>query len=554
MDALLELIDTLIAYLLYGSKEELIKHKRLRTMRREMGFEQAKYVDKRGRRVNPRFASKLLQLYRVVESLNDLLSIKREASEELLADERLRDFLVLRRLPEESREDHLRFGYAQMQEKSGELAGDEEKTWKALEKDFKSFKERFKEANFLGFNEGMRQVERFASLLDFDFESCLGQFDAAQVGIGISANPTFSAIAADQVKKELLDLYFVMGKLEISSQLRTNLEYLLEFNRKESEQNRKILRENLDALALIMETELTAGILKTMLCILDFDPYLEPKCMEGGQNYLRAFLTKLDERFALNKERLQRNLLDEKLKLKIDKVFEGEALASTSPYDQEREKLLVEKGFPVFSYRQALRILKTYFTRSFTKGFYGSLKKVAQEGYFENRDFKTRYLDTLQRVEGCGEAVEGFLKSLSGRNSITMEDVVKILRKTSISDSERLTVKRFVKEANHRARQVVEENTRYLNDLLNSVGSIMEDYRAKNPRFVSNLRVIAGERSDDVMRKIEEGSTVLLHLVEIMKNYAVIRKEKKESNESGDSGSGPAETSTKTSSPTPSKE
>ncbi len=421
------------------------------------------------------------------------------------------------------------------------LAADEEGTWKALDKSFAKFKEHFKEANFLGFNDGLSQLERFASLLDFDFESCLGQFDTSQTGIGISPDPSFSAVASDQIKKELLDLFYVIGKLEITGNLRTNVEYLLEYNRKNSDQNSKLLRENLDSLVLLMENELNAEILKSMLRIIDFDPYLEPKCMEGGQNYIRVFLAKLDERYMLSKERLQRNLLDEKLKLKIDKVFEGEALDSTGPYDEERENLLVEKGFPVFSYRQALRILKTYLNRRFTKGFYGSLKKVAQEGYFENREFKSRYLDTLQRVEGCQVAIEKFEKSLSGRNSVTMEDVLKILRKPSISDSEALTVKRFVKDANHRARQVVEENTRYLNELLNSVGSIMEDYRAKNPRFVGNLRTIAGERSDDVMRKIEEGNTALTHLVEIMKNYAVIRKEKEDSNDSGTGAGGTTE-------------
>jgi hypothetical protein len=528
MNKLLELLDTLIAYILYGSEEELLKHKTLRSMRRELGPENAKFIDKRGRKVSSKFASKVLQLSRNIETLRELVPIHRKEHEELLSDEKLRDFLILRRLPEESRSEHLNFSYDVLAERVSHSMKEESVVWREIGNEFGKFKERFKDATFFGFDDGLAQLERFSSLMEFDFASFLSQFDPTVSGEGVPVSPNFVSISANQVYQDILDLYYIMGSLEITSALRTNLEYLLEYYKKYSETNIQILRESIDQVELLLEDSLSETVLRTIICFIEFDPYTEPKTMDAKKNYLEHFIAKREEQLDQNKERLQQSLLDEKLKLRVDKVFEGEELEEVSPYDGEHEQLFLDRGFPGFSQRRPLALLKSYYTRRFSKGFQGSLRKVADEGYFENREFKVNYNDTLSKVEGGVAAIEQFRNSLRGKGTMSIDDAVKVLKKESISETDAAAVKRFVRDTNGRARRIVEENSKNLNTLYQMVELIHNDYRAKNPRYVSNLRVIAGERSGEVMKKIEDGNSILSTFVEVLKNYAVIRSESDE--------------------------
>ena len=531
MEKLLELLDTLIAYLLYGGEEELLKHKSLRSMRRDLGPENAKFIDKRGRKISSKFASKVLQLYRVVDTLRELVPIHSKEHEELLSDEKLRDFLILRRLPEEGRSEHLNFSYEVLSERISQSKREESVLWREINREFGEFKERFKDAKFFGFDEGLAQLERFSSLMEFDFASFIAHFDPSFSGEGVPVSPDLSSISAKQVYQDILDLYYIMGSLEISSALRTNLEYLLEYYKKSSETNMQILRESLDQIELLVEDNLSETVLRTIICFIEFDPYTEPKTMDAKRSYLEHFLRNREEQLDQNKERLQQSLLDEKLKLRIDKVFEGEELEESTPYDEEWEKLFLEKGFPGFSQRRPLALLKSYYTRRFSKGLQGSLKKVADEGYFENREFKGNFIDTLSKVEGGTAEIEQFQNSLRGKGTMSIDDAVKVLKKESITETDAAAVKRFIRDTNGRARRIVEESAKNLSRLSQLVEVIHNDYRAKNPRYVSNLRVIAGERSGEVVKKIEDGNSVLSIFVEVLKNYAVIRTEHEEAQE-----------------------
>ncbi|MFP4490136.1 MAG: DUF5312 family protein [Spirochaetaceae bacterium] len=524
MEKFLDFIDTLIAYILYGNEDKLIKHKSLRNMRKELSSENSKFIGRQGKKVTSLFAAKVLQLYRNIDVLREIIPLDQKEREEILSDERMRDFLILRRLPEEGRGEHLDFSYEVLSEEVNTSNEDTEELWKKWNNNFSKFKENFKRENFFGFNEGLAQLERFSSLMEFDFTSFLAHFDPSFSGDTPAVSPGFSDVSANQVLQDLLDLYYIVGGLEISAALRTNLEYLLEFFNRYSETNARILRESVDQIEILLENSLGEQVLRTMICLIEFEPYEEPKRMALKRDYLTEFLEKREERFMHNKELLQRDLLDKKLKLHIDTVFEGEPLEETTPYDEENEKAFVEMGFPCFFQRKPLRLLKSYYTRRFNKGFYGSLKKVAAEGYFENRQFKESFTDTLFKVEGELAEIEQFLHSLSGKGSMSMEDALKILRKETISETEAVTLKRFVKDVNARARKVVEASAKNLNNLLYAVGRIVGDYRSKNPRFVSNLRVIAGERSAEVMRKIEDGNSVLTTFVEVLRSYTVVKE------------------------------
>ncbi|MFO7848529.1 MAG: hypothetical protein R6V67_01095 [Spirochaetia bacterium] len=151
MEKFLDFIDTLIAYILYGNEDKLIKYKSLRNMRKELGPENSKFIDKQGKKVSSYFPAKVLQLWRNIEILRDLIPIHQKEREEVLADEKLRDFLVLRRLPEDTRDEHLNFSYEVLSEEITASGEDTEEMWKRWDNEFSKFKENFNREHFFGF-------------------------------------------------------------------------------------------------------------------------------------------------------------------------------------------------------------------------------------------------------------------------------------------------------------------------------------------------------------------------------------------------------------------
>jgi hypothetical protein len=529
MDKLLELIDNIIAYLLYGGEEELHTHKQLRKIWKELRNRQLRYVDKKGHKLLPAFASRVLQLYRQVQSLQELLSLG-EQREELLEDERLLEYLITSRLDEASGVDRSTFTYDRLRERIAPLE-EQEREWNKLEKELAQFLGQFNSERFFDFNRSCFGLEQLYALLKFNFTSLLGQFASSQGAQVSTLNPTFVATSADQVEQELLDLYFIIEGFEVSPSLRALTEDVLHYIRKGSDANVQVLRETMDQLELLLDNELSPPTLKGLIRLIRQDPYFEPASMKPSRNYLNEYAAKLRERYGYNRERLQRELLHEQVELKVEKIFGEQELLSLEGYNREQDQFLAEHNFPCFSHLHPLEIIKSYAQWKLKKGLLGALKKVAEDGYFEDRNFRIHYEDAVKRAERINEDIEQFEQFMHGRGGLSIEDVRGMIERGGIKGREAQTIQRFVEEANAQAKKLVEKSTNIIYALYREVETVLADYKSNNPKHVSNIRVIGGERNSDMMQKIKSGRAELGELLDVLRKYAVIYKEEQREQE-----------------------
>ncbi len=531
MEKLLEILDNLIAYLLYGGEEELHRHKQLRKIWKDLRDRQLRYIDKQGKKLSISFPSRILQLYRLLQTFEELLELEK-SREALLDDERLLSFLVDRRLDESSGIDRSTFTYDRMRERIAPLEEQEqEQEWKTIEKELEKLIGQFESERFFGFNESCFGLEQFYALLRYDHSSLLSQFSAASVQPPHGVPSSFVPVSADQVEQELLDLYYILGDFAFGQNVRSMVEDLLRYYRKDSESNLQVLRETMDQLELLLESELAPQTLKKLLQIIRQDPYFEPKYMKPERDYVGEYSASLRERFGYNRDRLRRELLHERVEQKVRKIFGEQELLSSGGYNRENDQLLAERGLPCFSYLHPLEIIKSYVQWKLSKGFLGSVKKVREDGYFEDRNFRIYLEDALKRSEGIVHDIEQFEQFIHGRGSLSIEDVHKMLERGQLKGREAQTVQRFVEEANGQAKKLVDKATNILYALYREVETILADFKSNSPKKVTNVRVIGGDRNAELMDKIKAGHAELGELLDVLSKYAVIYNEEKKTQE-----------------------
>ena len=529
MEKLLEILDNLIAYLLYGGEEELHRHKQLRKIWKDLRDRQLRYIDKKGKRISNSFPSRILQLYRLLQTFDELLALDK-SRDELLEDERLLSFLVDHRLDESSGIDRSTFTYDRMRERIAPLE-EQDQEWKKIEKELEKLLGQFQSERFFGFNESCFGLEQFYALLRYDHASLLGQFTASSVQPSQEVPASFAPVSADQVEQELLDLYYIIGNFAFGPNVRAMVEDLLRYCRKDSESNIQVLRETMDQLELLLENELAPHTLKKLLQIIRQDPYFEPKFMKPERDYIGEYSTSLRERFGYNRDRLRRELLHERVEQKVEKIFGEQELLSPGGYNRENDQYLAERGFPCFSYLHPLEIIKSYAQWKLNKGFLGSVKKVNEDGYFEDRNFRIHLEDAVKRSEEITHDLEQFEQFIHGRGSLSIEDVQKMMERGKLKGREAQTVHRFVEEANGQAKKLVEKVTNILYALYREVETVLADFKSNSPKHVTNVRVIGGDRNAELMDKIKAGHAELGELLDVLSKYAVIYKEERKTQE-----------------------
>jgi hypothetical protein len=106
-----------------------------------------------------------------------------------------------------------------------------------------------------------------------------------------------------------------------------------------------------------------------------------------------------------------------------------------------------------------------------------------------------------------------------------------MIERGGIKGREAQTIQRFVEEANAQAKKLVEKSTNIIYALYREVETVLADYKSNNPKHVSNIRVIGGERNSDMMQKIKSGRAELGELLDVLRKYAVIYKEEQREQE-----------------------
>ena len=76
---------------------------------------------------------------------------------------------------------------------------------------------------------------------------------------------------------------------------------------------------------------------------------------------------------------------------------------------------------------------------------------------------------------------------------------------------------------NQRVFTIIEEETNRFNLLLKYYSDVIGDYKNKSPLYISNIKVIGGNKNNEFIKDLLNGYTKMQQFVTIMRNFTVIK-------------------------------
>ncbi|MCF7915435.1 MAG: DUF5312 domain-containing protein [Spirochaetaceae bacterium] len=520
MDKLLEFFETLFLYVLYPRTEDRERRLELRRIWRELRYMKLDYIDQHGKKLASGYASKQYSLYKLVTTLRKTLQLPGKR-QELLQESDLLEYLVLHQCEPQVRRGLNGFSYESLLDRI-KHATDREAAWKSVEREWVEIIRHISGLAQQKLNNDLFQLELLYGLLEFDFVSLFKLFDSSFIEGQAQQIPRFSEVSAVLLDQHLLDFYFITAHLRVTPNLRMLLINLFEYYNEEETSSLSAVRESIDYIELLFENELSESTHRSLIQLSQQDPDYEPEAASIRHNYVEKVQTRLSKRFENSRALVKRELAEVQLKESIGDLLSGQALVDLHGYTRDNEEVFLDLGLNGFLYTLPLQVVKTYYLSIFSKGLLGSLRKIYEDGNYESSEFQQKYGEALREFSAVASRIDHFETQLQQQSGSSMESMLKMARLGGSSLQNFEVIEAFLNDVNRKAVKILDSTGKSAEELHRRIGAIIGDHRSANPKFISNIRVIGGDRNRDILMRVDQAYQELGLLLKIMRNYTVI--------------------------------
>jgi len=520
MDKLLEFFETLFLYIIYPRTEDRDRRLELRRIWRELRYMKLDYIDQHGKKVVSEYASKQYSLYKLISTLRKTLQLPAQR-QELLQETNLLEYLVLQQCDPQVRRGLNGFSYESLLDRI-KHASDRGAAWKSVEREWVEIVSHISDLAQHKLNNDFFQLELMYGLMEFDFVSLFKLFDSSFIENQTQQIPRFGDVSAILLDQYLLDFYFITAYLRVTPNLRMLLINLFEYYNEDESIPLSAVRESIDYIELLFENELSESTHHSLIQLSQQDPTYEPETASVSHNYVEEVQKKLIKRYENSRDLVKRELAEVELKDSIGDLLSGHDLVELQGYTRDNEELFLDLGLNGFLYTLPLQVVKTFYLSVFSKGLLGSLRKIYEDGNYENRDFQQGYDEALRQFSAVANRIDHFETQLQQQNGTSLEGMQKMARFGGSSLQNFEVIETFLNDVNRKAEKILDCTGKSAEELHRRIGAIIGDHRSANPKFISNIRVIGGDRNRDILMRVEQAYQGLGLLLKIMRSYTVI--------------------------------
>lgn len=532
MRKIIEFINTLLLFIMYPSPEDRAKQIELKRIHRELRYLNLAYTGLRGKKVFPTLARKLAELHLLMEELKAAVDMPTERPE-LFSNGDLLEYMVAIYLGDSLKQQIRYYSYESLQQRMEE-SPNTDVAWQAIERDWQDVYTQLTRVNREKIDQDLFQLELLHSLSGFDFESFLRAFDRSYVKGKKEEAFNFHECERAEVETPLLDLYFLVGGLKLKpgmGELIRRVQYYYHPDFEEKGEKAQKIRDITDRLDMLFENELAGGTILSILRLLQQESEFEPEFMQPTRSYTAEARKRIVLRFEHARDRIQRDILDRRNRVKVMNLFGAEnGFEEIRMYTEENEKRIHDRGMAGFRYLLPLEAIKTYQLRYYSGGISGSLRKLYEDGAFEDSKFKKALVGSIQMVSGITLQIEKFEADLTSPVSFSMDEVLHLLSGAEMSIGDREQIISYLKKINEEAYKISFDAAQAYMELNRIVEMLIDDHKSLKPRHIINMRVIGGERNRDIIMNIGKAFEIQKGLIEVLRSYTIvgeIRKEEK---------------------------
>ena len=503
---------------LFVATQDKVTRGRLRAIRKRLRA--TAYLARFSQKVTPRFARDLHALQRMLIPLNRLF-LRTIHNQDSRVAYRYRDWLVEAKIPEAVRVRRADFTYEMMKEKLEE-AKNAGQVLKEIDKGFREFLEVLSEPDYALYDALLDDLERLASLTEYDFHAILSRFDPQIDLADTSGTPRFAAVPAEQLIGQLRDLYFVLGPVSVTDGIEELVCQLVSLVRKADAGDRETIARLIAKLRRSLQTAISGEVLSDLLRYVVEDPHLELETDQVARNYVSQYMSHLTERFERNQARCRREAVEESISRDFSSLFGKISLVEILGYSEQASEELIRDGLKGFTHVKPLAVLKSFLMARYAGTCKIAVDKLVEDGLFQSMRFKQNLVATCSGCEETLAKIERFEEDANGIGIQSVSAIRDLMERKKQEGQVASEIGKIINALNTKAKRIVDEGSGRLYKLGRLIRDVLDDHRTTNPTYVSNIRTIDGAANRDLIATLARGCNDAAKLVRIMKSFAVL--------------------------------
>ncbi|MDE6069098.1 MAG: DUF5312 domain-containing protein, partial [Treponemataceae bacterium] len=217
------------------------------------------------------------------------------------------------------------------------------------------------------------------------------------------------------------------------------------------------------------------------------------------------------------------------VKQELSELFPDGKMEAIKGYSKETVEIIANNSPSNFIWVVPLQILKTFLKIYYGESLRNLLNDVVVEGLFTNPTKKSNFSQLIYSLNDSMSLISQFENTFDDGQKYSVGMI-----KNYINDSHRdsdfgkkLTA--LIDSANSEAKEIIQKTASLLNTLHADLGDFLQDAKRSSSEIVTNLKsIMFSSRNRETTSLLELQFPLWKVFFEILKNYVIIKKAKKE--------------------------
>ena len=375
----------------------------------------------------------------------------------------------------------------------------------------------------------LQKLDALSDFCLFDFNNLFAYFDPAfKAHVGRDStvdSPSFHQVEVVEVIPVLMDLYYLLTKLDLSPGI-VDIVAILEAKRTGAELSEEIsgrIHRIFQAVIYILQKKLGKDMILAIIRVTKGDPDFLPEQPMMQTDYVALYRERITEFFHSDSRKLLKEQQASEIQNLIDATFGDRPLETIHGYNESTNALLQEFTPFALEWIKPLEVIKTFARHYFEHHFKQILRSVIVEGYFANRTLQSSLSTSYYYCETVGGKLAEFELLFEDNHPCSLKILTGYLTELEKGMDFEKPLRKMVENMNQHAREFVQQAVNNYMEVYSFSLIILEDNKKTVPDYVTNIRTLAtSTKNSDSFAWLERESGVFRNFLEIMKKYAIV--------------------------------
>ncbi len=476
----------------------------------------------------PAFPAAIFQIFQFLQPIHEILTASLENTDRRVS-ERYRDYLIELTLTDDQRKLRKSFTFS---DRTAALAAHPNNPERFIEDQGKHFSQFLKIVDSSTMHQVgllLDKIDFLFDLISFDYNNFFAYFDPAfrpHAGKDTTVtSPCFQSIEVVEIIPVLLDLYYLLSKLDISPAV-IDVVSILEAKKTGIPLNDEIknrIQKIFQAVQFVLQKKISRETLLTIIRVIKEDPEFLPDHPVFKSDYIQQYKVRLTEFFHNDSRKLLKDQQENIIQVLINASFGNRKLETLQGYNEETNTLLQE--FTPFSLEwiKPVEIIKTFTLIFFEPHFKQILKSVIVEGFFHNRTLQSASSSAYYFCESIPDKLREFELLFEDKQPFSLKVMTGYLSELEKGMDFEKPLRKMVENINTHAKTFIQQSVTQYAEVFNFTGIILDDNKKSIPEYITNMRNLSiSTKNSESFAWLEKENDVFRNFLEIMKKYAII--------------------------------